>query len=233
MPPGIAGRLFDAQKPLHHAENRRNGRKMSICGEMCCKVGESGVEWRPTLNRTGMAGFLPLRHPRSRTPLQRETVRAWRFWGSSSTRWTRRTGSRSRPSSGAPLSDGVVLAKELETCVSIWPVDGLAQHTEQVLGARDPFDPEARDLQRLLHAGAFEAQLDAAGRVMLPPAADRARRPRQGRDGDRQPRLDRGLGPRALGQAPARARQPGRRHRAAPVHARPRGTVARWSRRRP
>ena len=66
------------------------------------------------------------------------------------------------------LSDGVVLAKELDPCISIWPVNGWLAHTEQLLGSRDQLDEDTRDLQRLLHAGAYEAQLDAAGRIMLP-----------------------------------------------------------------
>jgi len=68
------------------------------------------------------------------------------------------------------LSDGVVLAKELDPCVSIWPVNAWVQHTERILGSRDQLDEDARDLQRLIHAGAFEGQLDGAGRVMLPQA---------------------------------------------------------------
>jgi len=68
------------------------------------------------------------------------------------------------------LSDGIVLAKELDPCVSIWPVNGWLAHTEQILGSRDQLDEDTRDLQRLIHAGAFEGQLDGAGRVMLPQA---------------------------------------------------------------
>ena len=68
------------------------------------------------------------------------------------------------------LSDGIVLAKELDPCVSIWPVNAWVQHTEQILGSRDQLDEDARDLQRLIHAGAFEGQLDGAGRVILPQA---------------------------------------------------------------
>ena len=52
------------------------------------------------------------------------------------------------PKFRGPLSDGVVLAKELDTCVSIWPMVGWLAHTE--------------------HAGAYEGQLDSAGRLMLP-----------------------------------------------------------------
>jgi MraZ protein len=69
----------------------------------------------------------------------------------------------------AALSGGVILAKSLETCVSIWTVDGWEQFTEKAIGSRDPFSPEARDLQRYFHAGSFDAQLDSAGRIMLPP----------------------------------------------------------------
>ena len=68
------------------------------------------------------------------------------------------------------LADGLVLAKELDPCVSIWPVNAWVQHTEQILGSRDQLDEDTRDLQRLIHAGAFEAQVDGAGRVMLPQA---------------------------------------------------------------
>jgi MraZ protein len=68
----------------------------------------------------------------------------------------------------AALAGGVILAKSLETCVSIWTVDGWEQFTEKAIGSRDPFSPEARDLQRYFHAGSFDAQLDSAGRIMLP-----------------------------------------------------------------
>jgi MraZ protein len=68
----------------------------------------------------------------------------------------------------AALSDGVILAKSLETCVSIWTPEGWEKFTERSLGSRDPFAAETRDLQRFFHAGSFDAQLDSAGRIMLP-----------------------------------------------------------------
>jgi transcriptional regulator MraZ len=68
----------------------------------------------------------------------------------------------------AALSDGVILAKALETCISIWTVEGWEQFTEKAIGSRDPFSAEARGLQRYFHAGSFDAQLDSAGRIMLP-----------------------------------------------------------------
>jgi MraZ protein len=68
----------------------------------------------------------------------------------------------------AALSGGLILAKSLEPCVSIWTLDGWEQFTEKAIGSRDPFNKEARGLQRYFHAGSFDAQLDSAGRVMLP-----------------------------------------------------------------
>jgi MraZ protein len=68
----------------------------------------------------------------------------------------------------APLSNGVVLAKSLDTCVSIWTPGGWEEFTEMALKSRDPFSPEARQLGRYFHAGSFDTQLDSAGRIMLP-----------------------------------------------------------------
>jgi transcriptional regulator MraZ len=68
-----------------------------------------------------------------------------------------------------PLSDGVVLSKQLDTCISIWPATSWDLFTEQKLTSRDPFDEDVRTLQRFFGAGAFDTRLDAAGRIMLPP----------------------------------------------------------------
>jgi MraZ protein len=68
----------------------------------------------------------------------------------------------------AALSGGVVLAKSLDPCVSVWPPDAWDEFTERAIRSRDPFSSEARKLQRYFHAGSFDAQLDAAGRIMIP-----------------------------------------------------------------
>jgi MraZ protein len=68
----------------------------------------------------------------------------------------------------AALSGGVVLAKSLDPCVSIWTPAGWDSFTERAISRRDPFSPETRQLQRYFHAGSFDAQLDAAGRIMIP-----------------------------------------------------------------
>jgi MraZ protein len=69
----------------------------------------------------------------------------------------------------AALSDGVILAKSLDACVSIWTVTGWEEFTQQAVKSRDPFHPEARQLQRYFHSSSFDAELDSAGRIMLPP----------------------------------------------------------------
>lgn len=76
----------------------------------------------------------------------------------------------------AALSGGVVLAKSLDPCVTIWTPAGWDAYTERAIGSRDPFSREARQLQRYFHAGSFDAQLDSAGRIMLPqPLIEHAR----------------------------------------------------------
>jgi transcriptional regulator MraZ len=69
----------------------------------------------------------------------------------------------------AALSDGVVLAKSLDPCVSIWTPAGWEEFTNSALKSRDPFHPEARQLGRYFHSSSFDVQLDSAGRIMLPP----------------------------------------------------------------
>jgi transcriptional regulator MraZ len=69
----------------------------------------------------------------------------------------------------AALSDGVILAKSLDACVSIWTPAGWEEFTEIAIKSRDPYSMDARQLQRYFHSSSFEAQLDSAGRIMIPP----------------------------------------------------------------
>jgi transcriptional regulator MraZ len=69
----------------------------------------------------------------------------------------------------AALSDGVILARSLDPCIWIFTPDGWESFTSTWIRSRDPFDPEARKVERFFHGGSFDTQLDAAGRVMLPP----------------------------------------------------------------
>ena len=70
----------------------------------------------------------------------------------------------------AQLSEGVVLAKEQEPCIAIRPASSWNRFTEEMRGLGTFWDQNYRDFQRRYTAGAFDAQLDAAGRIMLPQA---------------------------------------------------------------
>jgi MraZ protein len=69
----------------------------------------------------------------------------------------------------AALSAGVILARSLDPCVSIYTPEGWERFTNEWIRSRDPFDPEARKVERHFHGGSFDTSLDAAGRIMLPP----------------------------------------------------------------
>ena len=69
----------------------------------------------------------------------------------------------------ASLSDGVVVAKGVERCVSVWTPDEYEAFVASALGELNPLSPQSRDLQRYFSANAVETELDAAGRVMVPP----------------------------------------------------------------
>ena len=68
----------------------------------------------------------------------------------------------------AQLSEGIVLAKEQETCIAIRPATAWNRFTEEMRDLGTFWNQDYRDFQRRYAAGAFDAQLDAAGRIMLP-----------------------------------------------------------------
>jgi transcriptional regulator MraZ len=69
----------------------------------------------------------------------------------------------------AALSEGVVLAKGLERCVSIWTPGAYDTYTQSALASFHPLSNEAQKLQRFFAANSIDTELDAAGRVMVPP----------------------------------------------------------------
>lgn len=66
------------------------------------------------------------------------------------------------------LRAGVVLSKELDGCVAIWPAADWDAHLEKTLGGLDPLGAKARQWERYVLANAFESRVDGAGRVMIP-----------------------------------------------------------------
>jgi MraZ protein len=69
----------------------------------------------------------------------------------------------------ASFSDGVVLAKDPETCVAVWAPATPAGLIERALGGLNPMGSEYRKLSRFYQGNSFEIDLDASGRVTLPP----------------------------------------------------------------
>jgi MraZ protein len=69
----------------------------------------------------------------------------------------------------AALSDGVVLARGSERCIELWPAAEYEQLIAAALGGLNPLSPQAQELKRRLYGSAFDTELDAAGRVGVPP----------------------------------------------------------------
>jgi len=68
----------------------------------------------------------------------------------------------------AQLADGIVLAKGIERCVAIWAPREFEAYTSAALAGMHPLSPEAEKLNRFFSANSIDAELDAAGRVMIP-----------------------------------------------------------------
>jgi MraZ protein len=69
----------------------------------------------------------------------------------------------------AMLSDGVVLAQSVEHCLTIWQPADYEAHVDRALSQVNPMTRQSRDLERYFSANASETELDAAGRIMIPP----------------------------------------------------------------
>ena len=67
------------------------------------------------------------------------------------------------------FSDGTVLAKDPETCVAIWPSPTHEAIIERALSGLNPLGREYRKVARFYQGNSFDADLDSAGRVTLPP----------------------------------------------------------------
>ena len=76
----------------------------------------------------------------------------------------------------AALAGGVVLAASHEVIegsprsVSIWTPDTYEMFTAQTLSGLNPLSPDARELKRFFFNSSFDAELDSANRLMIPPA---------------------------------------------------------------
>jgi MraZ protein len=69
----------------------------------------------------------------------------------------------------ADFSNGTVLAKTVEPCVAIWTPDTNEAIIDRALGGLNPMGAEYRKAARFFQANSFDVELDASGRVTLPP----------------------------------------------------------------
>ena len=129
------------------------------------------------------------------------------FSANTSTPSTTRTGSRFRPACGRRLGTAACVTRGMDGCLVVYTRDGWERFVCVRLEGLDPFSREARQLSRFLFSGAVEAEPDKQGRVMIPPAARRAREARPGGRGGRRARSRGDLGSRRVAHTARRGRR--------------------------
>jgi MraZ protein len=125
--------------------------------------------------RTGVAGLLPLRHfgPEPSTAAAAQGRRPWERRLAFRGHYEHSLDVKNRLSIPArfraAFSSGVVLAKDPEPCVAVWTPDTHEEIIRRALGDLNPMGAQYRTLSRFYQGNSFEVELDAAGRVTLPP----------------------------------------------------------------
>jgi len=66
------------------------------------------------------------------------------------------------------LEGGLVLAKDIDPCVAIWPTAGYDDFRRTALEGVHPMSQRARKIKTFLSANSLPASLDTAGRVPMP-----------------------------------------------------------------
>jgi MraZ protein len=70
----------------------------------------------------------------------------------------------------AALAEGVVLAMpvDLEPCVGVWRPEEYERYTRRALAELPPLSTRLNELERFFYGSSHDAELDAAGRIMIP-----------------------------------------------------------------
>jgi MraZ protein len=70
----------------------------------------------------------------------------------------------------AALAEGVVLAMpvDLKPCVGVWRPEEYERYTRRALAELPPLSPRLNELERFFYGSSHDADLDAAGRIMVP-----------------------------------------------------------------
>ena len=69
----------------------------------------------------------------------------------------------------ASIAAGTVLAKDPEPCVAVWTPETHEAIIQRALAGLNPMGSQYRKLSRFYQGNSFEIDLDASGRVTLPP----------------------------------------------------------------
>lgn len=70
----------------------------------------------------------------------------------------------------AALAEGVVLAMpvDLKPCVGVWHPEDYERYSKRALAELPPLSPRLSELERFFYGSSQDADLDAAGRIMVP-----------------------------------------------------------------
>ncbi len=70
----------------------------------------------------------------------------------------------------AALAEGVVLAMpvDLKPCVGVWHPEEYERYSKRALADLPPLSPRLSELERFFYGSSQDADLDAAGRIMVP-----------------------------------------------------------------
>ena len=126
---------------------------------------QSGAMWgslRFVGSTAGALEFLPHQRPGTNDPSQMSFLGTYDHTLDAKNRITVPVKFR------GPLGEGAVVSRGIESCVSVWTPEGFSAWKLEMVEAFGGVTPQARAFKRVLAASAFETELDAAGRIMLP-----------------------------------------------------------------
>jgi MraZ protein len=136
-----------------------------MSGEKSCKVGESGVELRHA-NRPESRGS-----SHSATPAESKACPGLKDHMAFRGHFEFSLDAKNRLTLPAKLrasfSGGLVLAKWIDPCVAIFTPEDFDAFKSSFMSDLHPLSAQRRQLNRFFNGGAFDVELDAAGRVTL------------------------------------------------------------------
>ncbi len=69
----------------------------------------------------------------------------------------------------AAFSSGLVLGRDTDACITAWTPEVHETTLATALEGKNPLGADYKRTQRFFNSNSFEAELDSAGRVLLPP----------------------------------------------------------------